>query len=359
MPHPSQSRSWPPRLALPLVFAATVLLFLAVEGAASVSLALEAAHRDAVRAERSGGILEQRHCEYDRDLGWMHRPNVAIEGLYEPGTRFTTNSQRLRATRDYTREVPADRYRVVCLGDSFTMGYGVDDAETFPAQLEANSDRLEVINMGMGAFGIDQDYLWYLRDGERFETDLLLLLVVLDDFDRMTTNKFSGLFPKPLLDVRDGDLVVDNVPVPRMFSREERAAHGPGPLARVLRHLSFSRSVAPRISARDGGRKRRVTARLLTDLRDVCRERGQEFGVVYLPMDRRIVRMPERASIVRWLRDFAAAEEIPFYDLVPRFAEVLPEELTGYFAHDHYSPRGNALIARALREIIGRDFLEY
>ena len=352
----TRSRLSPP--AVVLVLLASLLLALAVEGGASFVAAYRAAQLDAARVAASGGILEQRHCEYDELLGWMNRPNVTLEDLYEPGTRFTTNSQRLRAPRDYTRAVPPGRFRVVCLGDSFTMGYGVDDEATIPALLEASSDRLEVINMGLGAFGLDQDYLWYLRDGVQFETDLLLFLVVLDDFERITTDKFSGLFPKPVLEVVDDELVTRNVPVPRSFSAEERArSEGPHLAARIARQLAFWKLVAPHTPIVQHGRKRNLAGRILTELRDLSRRRGQGFAVVYLPMNRKLVHTPERMRIIRWLEEFTRAEGIPYYDLVASFSDVEPRALRGYFAHDHYSEQGTRLVAEALGEIVARDFV--
>ena len=78
------------RLALSLATAALLLVLLELAAA----LALRAGSADSHEPLR-----EQRHCEYDADLGWMNLPNVRIEDLYGPGTSYTTNSQRFRAPR--------------------------------------------------------------------------------------------------------------------------------------------------------------------------------------------------------------------------------------------------------------------
>jgi hypothetical protein len=331
--------------------AAAVVLFLAAEGLASVARAAA----EARGATAAAAVEEERHCEHDPDLGWINRPNLSIEGMYGPGTSFTTNGQRLRATREYAAQVPEGRYRIVCLGDSFTMGYGVGDRDTFPAQLEALSPRYEVLNMGLGGFGVDQGYLWYLRDGVRFETDLLLLLVIPDDFNRVLTPLFLGRNPKPVLEIAEGGLRAANVPVPERFGR----GGGPSLAARVARGLDLARLLGAGADDSPEGEGPLafvpIAGRILTELRDLSRERGQGFAVVYLPPGPLFVQTAKRLPAIQWLEQFAARESIPYHDLTAAFDGVPEAELARCFAHEHYSPHGNALVARALAEIVARD----
>jgi hypothetical protein len=339
-----------------LALASAALLFFAVEGAASLLVAVREARWDLAGAD-AGSIEEEQHCEYDADLGWMNIRGRRFDGLYGPGTSFTTNAQGLRATREYAPEVPEGRYRVICLGDSFTMGYGVGDADTFPALLEAGSERLEVVNMGLGGFGIDQDYLWYLRDGARLEAQLLLLLVIPDDFNRVLTDRFMGLHAKPRLAVEGGELVVHNVPVPQGFaaSRSARLARAVAERLGVARLFAGAAERAPEIG--DGPLPfTQVSERILQALRDAARAKGQDFAVVYLPPGPLMVRSETPMPVVRWLESFCTGAGIPYYDLTPSFRRIAPEELAAHFAHDHYSPRGNQVVAEALAAIIAADF---
>jgi len=66
-------------------------------------------------------------------------------GDYESGIRvrnsfperyphiFTTNAQGYRSLHEY--DVRSEAVSILCLGDSFTMGWGVDDEKTYPEQL--------------------------------------------------------------------------------------------------------------------------------------------------------------------------------------------------------------------------------
>src|SRR5262245_53986457 len=100
-----------------------ILVPLLVEGSASIWLDYRAAtHQEFIR--------EQAFCEYDAELGWRPKPNRKLANLYGKGIGYSTNSQRVRATREYTSEIPPGKYRILCLGDSFTMGFGVGNDET-------------------------------------------------------------------------------------------------------------------------------------------------------------------------------------------------------------------------------------
>jgi lysophospholipase L1-like esterase len=75
-------------------------------------------------------------------------PWVRARGVW----RFRTNAVGVRNAE--IGEKPADTFRVVVLGDSWTVGVNVDEAETYPRRLEAElrrafpDRRIEVINYG-------------------------------------------------------------------------------------------------------------------------------------------------------------------------------------------------------------------
>ena len=163
-------------------------------------------------------IQERHHTRYDSELGWVNEPGMSDPDLYAPGRGITTNSQGFRNTRHFPVEVPAGRLRVICAGDSFTLGYGVADSDSWPAQLAALDPRLETVNMGQGGYGVDQAWMWYRRDGLELDHQLLLFAFIGDDFERMRKATFRG-YGKPLLKVVDGRIAVGNVPVPRSSFR--------------------------------------------------------------------------------------------------------------------------------------------
>lgn len=209
------SRSAPsPRTKLLAWFLALVvaplLLFALVEAASSFVL-LGLALR---RGDHQWALLGQQHAQYDAELGWINTPSRFFPDMYGPRVPLEIDSQGFRVTRRAGARPPGPpKLRVVCSGDSFTFGYGVADERTWCARLAARHSGLATVNMGQPAYGVDQAYLWYKRDGVGLEHGVHLFTYITNDFLRMRSGSFSG-FAKPLLAIRNDSLVVENTPVP-------------------------------------------------------------------------------------------------------------------------------------------------
>ena len=143
-------------------------------------------------------LAERRHTQYDPDLGWSNIPDVDIPDMYSAGISLRTNGQGFRNDHDFDKSVPDGYKRVICSGDSFTLGYGVGNDHTWCQRLSALDSRLETVNMGQGGYGVDQAYLWYMRDGRVLEHDIHVFAFITDDLFRMLRSQFSG-YGKPVL----------------------------------------------------------------------------------------------------------------------------------------------------------------
>ena len=127
-------------------------------------------------------LTEGASYKKDEELGWLPKANTQgqhnEQGKFE--SRFTTNAFGLRDT-DHTLEKPEGIDRIVVLGDSFAWGFGVDDGEIFTDYLEAALDKTEVINLGVTAYGITQEIAYLRRLGLKFDPDMVLLALVMND----------------------------------------------------------------------------------------------------------------------------------------------------------------------------------
>ena len=73
---------------------------------------------------------------------------------------------------DTTRDVDgSDLSRALAIGCSFTHGDGVEGAEAWPAVVERSLSGHEVVNLGVGAYGLDQALLRLRRDGPELAPD--------------------------------------------------------------------------------------------------------------------------------------------------------------------------------------------
>ena len=82
-------------------------------------------------------------------------------------------------------EKPEATYRIITLGDSFTMGKGVEDDQTFSFRLqellsdelgrcEAKVDRIEVLNAGVDSYSPLLSYLYLSRELVSLDPDLVI-----------------------------------------------------------------------------------------------------------------------------------------------------------------------------------------
>ncbi|MGH7369206.1 MAG: hypothetical protein ACREK9_22650 [Candidatus Rokuibacteriota bacterium] len=329
--------------------AVSVLLFVAVEGLLSTLLFAWDVLNERVTPER-------RHTRYDAELGWVAIPNVRIPDIYGPGVYLRTNSRGFRGERELTEAVPRGKSRVICSGDSMTLGFGVDDDHSWCKVLESLDQSIETVNMGQAGYGVDQAYLWYKRDAAAFRHHVHLFAPIVDDFRRMQSSVFSG-YGKPLLAIEDGALVVKNIPVPARAYRvpwlTEVASHLHSlRAAQMLRRLRGQPALTPSApsDAERNERTAQVVAKLLEDLKRLNEERASRLVLVYLPTLNDLD--SDQGNF--WggvLERQSEALGIRFINLVEEFKKLPDEEAFAlYPATDpvHLNPKGNEYVAKLI-----------
>jgi hypothetical protein len=328
-----------------------VLAVVLLEGASSLVLFVHALRPPA----------EGIHTEYDSLLGWVNKPNVYIPDLYGSGIYLRTNAQRFRSNHPVDPHVPSGRVRMICSGDSFTLGYGVDNDHPWCERLIAQDRRIETVNMGQGGYGIDQAYLWYKRDGVILEHDVHLFAFITDDFSRMQTRTFYG-YGKPVVAIRNEALTTENVPVPGRAFYAPWLTRSSAAIAE-LRTSDLIRRIAKRFRpARTTNRLAadsltwEVTAKAFADLDSVNRARHGVLVLVFLPTQGD--RGDASGAWRRRVHDLSEREHIALVDLIDDFKQVPADSVDRLFipagaiefvgAAGHYTVPGNDWVASRL-----------
>ncbi len=271
----------------------------------------------------------------DPRLGWRFDPFARVNDTgpdFE--LEYECDADGFRAT---PRVAGANR-RIVFVGDSFTFGVGVASAETFVERVAQELDDVEVHNLGMAGFGVDQ-MLCALRDvGLAREPTLVLAVFVLDDFTRSTTSYRyrNGWMRKPTF-MLDGDTLL-----------ERTQENSPGAawrwLSQNLALAELARRSERRAELRWGvGERLRLNVRLLVEMRELCRQREIEFAAVHLPQRGAWRRFDTLAARL-------AREDVALLDLG---AEALESHAELYFRRDpHLNPSGHAWVSDRLAEFV-------
>jgi lysophospholipase L1-like esterase len=146
------------------------------------------------RAQANGPYAWELVASRRIDLSQHSEPGAGYT-LMEPGSHYEwqgipvdINMHGLRSP-DIPYEKPADTVRILNLGDSVAMGWGVREEETYGRYLEerlnaqpTGSQRYEVINAGVPGWNLENELAFLQAEGLRYEPDVILLdLTIVND----------------------------------------------------------------------------------------------------------------------------------------------------------------------------------
>jgi hypothetical protein len=165
---------------------------------------------------------------YDPIYGSSLKPNLhTVRKSIDFTMQLSTNSLGFRGAEP--TEPPTNG--IVFLGDSYTMGYGVNDGEEFPALIAAKlksrypNRNIPVVNMGVGRTGNGRWLKFLRRDASRYAPRLIVLQLMGNDYE---DNALEGLFT---LGVDQHELIEQPVPPPDRERELQRVLELVPPLA--------------------------------------------------------------------------------------------------------------------------------
>jgi hypothetical protein len=360
----------PPRTGRPLravgivilVVICCVGLLLLVEGGASLYL-LGHDYVDA-RLPREN---RRPHTTFDTLLGWVNKPGAHSANEYGPGIDISVDAQGFRGTRTLTATPAPGVVRLACSGDSFTLGYGVDDAHTWCHGLESLIPGLETMNLGQAAYGLDQAYLWYMRDGVRYQPAVQVVALTYVQFERALSGNFDGR-NKPFLALEGSRLVARGVPVPPQTDEALRSVYARRLLGdlRFMQWLrTFGRFDANQQAAQAVDARWPVFEAAFASLAEQHAKAGTTLVLAYLPVrrDQRPGPLDRRRARIA---ESAARLGIAFVDLTPALRAMRADSVDNAYLgkapegaapgiEGHYTNLGNDWAARELAAFLARE----
>lgn len=285
------------------------------------------------------------------------------------------NSRGARADRDFPFTAPDGVKRIVVLGDSFGMGYGVNIEDTFLARMSDKLDvagvRTEVINLSVSGHGTAEELLTLRYEGLKYKPDLVLVIWHSTD---PNNNRVSNLF-----DVDNGELVVRNTEyLPAVKIREflfsfsayrwlasnshlytglrEQAA---STTRRLLAAIAYSGPVwqAEQSSASESAEVGRLPDELsLALLREIASEtEAVDAKLLILAVPRKLARDAFETVFPRDSTDGYYGLRV--LDPVPIFEQQDGAQLYWERSHGHFTPLGCRLVGDLLADYLLRENL--
>lgn len=249
----------------------------------------------------------------------------------------TTNAFGLREGERSLKKPPGT-YRIIALGDSITMGWGVAQDKTYPAQLEqllntrspqGPARRYEVLNLGVGNYNTVQEVMRLRNVGLQFEPDLITLGYFVNDAEPT---------PKP----RRGFLIEHSYLFAFVTSRARFIAPTTG------NYLDYYRGLYG-----DGQPGWLATQSALLELADLGRERRVPVMVFIIPELHDLSAGYPFLDIHERVAAAGAAAGVQVFDLFPRFKGRSPEAALWVHPLDaHHNAEAQGIVAQGMYEEI-------
>ena len=345
--------------------------------------------RAAIYAEQTSRVVAMLNSPVaeremlDRELGWLYRP-----GFHSATDHL--NAAGLRSLREYSPGVPTGHLRLAAFGDSFVYGNEVPDSSTWPAQIERMDSAVEVLNYGVGGYGLDQAFLRYLREGEKYHPQLVVIGFVPDDLPRLVNvyRRFISSHELPLIKPRfvlgSGgalQLRAEHVPGPegyRAYVEQPSRVRDLGKLDYWYEPLIYENplydwSATVRVFSNAWAKLRRrawdpnrlvaddqynveseafrIQVSLMETFAKAVSERGARPLVVFFPDKPSAIRsLAGKATVYAPLVRILQSKGISTLDLAPEFAKETAEKRPDdwFMPGGHFSDAGNRVAARAI-----------
>lgn len=315
--------------------------------------------------------------EYDPDLGFRVRPEMT-------SNEFGFNDY------NHTHEKPADTYRVLVLGDSFSWLGGLDCnyvgllRKRFAENPREFKKKIEVINAGYSMIGPPQEFRILKKYGMLYHPDLVVLAFFAgNDFTDSNLYRKRIVLNSVLydIDVRNemhwfGFPIVAKSRVWQMFSefnaiytameekrRMKKLLNCGFPERPVFTKAGYARSLETnfKFMAKSGPidfkpeieNAERVVHRMREYLQDQHRV---QFAVAILPAEvqvdpavlKEMWTLPERPNLFfaqDQIKAFLDGEQIPYRDLTSEFLKEAPKRRLYLLRDGHWNREGNELAA--------------
>ncbi len=337
--------------------------------------------------------------------GALGRHSMHKDDQPNPNVLFRISAQGLRD--EHIPVKAADEFRILLLGDSYTMGYGLHTEETYAYLLQQKLDKafprkkVRVINCGVGGYAPFQERIFLNERGFLHDPDLVILQLFPPNdvgnslaLTNIRLHTFDPVWNRNLLNYKkqkEAPVAAERwlVRHSRAYERLTTIMKDNGPVFSLLRNFRPIPQVSyPNLQLRtDRPFLQEVCLRewypeleeawkkyeeAILGIASDCKTRGVAIAVFahsdvnslhpeyWKSLNQRWPDTPyEMNKDVRLTAEMCIANDIPYIDVLSRIlAYDLSEDI--YFKHDgHFAPIGARLVADTLYDYTVPDFVSH
>ncbi|HEV8337609.1 MAG TPA: SGNH/GDSL hydrolase family protein [Candidatus Polarisedimenticolia bacterium] len=347
----------------PLILVASTLLALVLAEASLHLLGLPEEHRSHTHPPQFDPIP-------GADFLYTNLPASEIRFVYDSNPRgyfspgnaviHRTNPKGFRGP-DFSVAKPPGTIRFLFLGDSFTFGEGVQDADTYPERFRALLEKteayrgmsIEAINLGVGGYDTEQEAA-LLRDfGLSLTPDWVFVGYCLNDaepplFERGPDGK---LVRRDREAEAPENLGTAPIPAPWRWLRLTRLAY----LAYRNQRSTAATIAHYRDLYRDDGADYRRTKRALAEIARLGRGAGVPVTVLIFPVFYHLDAGYPFRDLTRQIEAEAGRNQIDAIDLLPWFRGFSGPDLWVHPADQHPNETAHRIVAERLVEYVAAE----
>jgi lysophospholipase L1-like esterase len=268
-------------------------------------------------------------------LPFLHAPN---RGGFFYGADIQTDSVGFRDRDSPVARVPGKK-RIMLLGDSFTLGWGVVFDSIYSKQLEKlvndNGRPTEVINTGVGNTNTVMELEQFKAIGLRFKPDMVILMYYINDAEPtppVVGALKTAIVTHSYLIAFLSDQMIKLTP--RLNQSYDWRAYYAGLFKPGRPGLEASREA-------------------IDELAVLCRQNGIRLVIANIPELRELKNYPFPEA-TEFVRRAAEKNDVPFVDLLPALVNEDPATLWVTKEDPHANAKANAIIGRALFEAVNK-----
>lgn len=289
------------------------------------------------RPPKHVGEYKNKKSKYfvmDKHVGWRMAPNTNFQWITENrSVKYHSNEKGFRVSKNHKNIDKYHRKKILILGDSHLWGLGLKYDKSFAGLLNRSFYNLDVINLAMPGFGLDQIYLSLVQWGLVENPEMVIAGIFTDDFFR-SFNAYKSV-NKPVFMVVNGQLIFKS------------SSDKPNTLVRYLekksRILEFYRDGDEWLGRIFGiGEWWNMNKLILDNLIETCNKNDLPLLVVHIPY--------YTGNPFPELKRYLLAKNIDYIDL----NDVAKGKLENlYFREDkHLNENGHRLLAKSVNQWI-------